>query len=220
HSPLRLLADRVGIVSKYLDQTETEARITPDGTRVAILRAMGIDASTPEAAEEALERMDGREWNRVLPPVRVVRQSDPESTRVALHAPEGAAAPAEWSLERTPESGEPFRRDGSSHPEWDGSISLGLRAPLPLGYHTLRVTVRTGEEERRGEQSLIVVPDACPTVRDVTGRERVFGVVANLYTLRSATNWGVGDLSDLGGLLAWTAGAGGEFVGVNPLHAL
>jgi 4-alpha-glucanotransferase len=220
HSPLRVLADRVGIVSRYLGQTGEETRVTSDETRVAILRTMGIDASTSDAAREALERLENSEWSRVLPPVRVVHQTDPDATQIQLHAPEGAGTPTEWSLEFIPESGEPFQRSGFAQPEWNGSISLGIRGPLQPGYHTVRVTIRTPGEERRGEQSLIVVPGSFPSVKDLAGRDRVFGVIANLYTVRSSKNWGVGDLSDLGELLEWTAEVGGEFVGVNPLHAL
>jgi 4-alpha-glucanotransferase len=220
HSPLRLLADRVGIASSYVDQTGEKTRSTSDETRVAILRAMGIDASTSPAASQALERMADREWSRVLPPVRVVRRSDPDVARVDLHVREGTAGRAEWSLECTLESGEAFRRGGASQPEWDGSLSLAIPFDLPLGYHALRVAVSTQEGERTASQSLVVVPDRFPSVREAAGRDAVFGVIANLYTVRSRRNWGVGDLSDLGSLLEWTAEAGGEFLGVNPLHAL
>jgi 4-alpha-glucanotransferase len=219
-SPLRDLADLVGIVPRYVDQTGTETRATSDETRVAILRAMGIDASTPEAAREALEAMRAREAARVVTPVRVVRRADPDAARVELRVPEGSAGDAEWRVELVPEHGEPRRLAGTTQPEWNGTVSVELGELPPEGYHTLRLSVRTGGEERAGEQSLVVVPDACPSVAEVAGRERVFGVIANLYTVRSARNWGVGDLTDLGALLEWTASVGGAFVGVNPLHAL
>ncbi|MDP9349157.1 MAG: 4-alpha-glucanotransferase, partial [Gemmatimonadota bacterium] len=219
HSPLEHLAGVVGIVPRYLDQSGTETRVTSDETRVALLRAMGIDASTPERAREALEAIEEREWSRPLAPVCVVRASDPEAAFVQLRVPEGSTA-AEWTLEWVPESGEPVRLSGTTVPEWNGTVVLSLPGAPPEGYHTARVTARAGGEERSGEQSLIVVPDACPSVRDLTGEGRVFGVIANLYTVRSAENWGVGDLSDLARLLEWTAEIGGAFVGVNPLHAL
>ncbi len=219
-SPLRDLADLVGIVPRYVDQTGTETRSTSDETRVAILRAMGIDASTPEAAREALEAIRTREAARVVAPVRVVRRADPDAARVELKVPEGSAGDAEWRVELVPERGEPRRLAGATQPEWNGTVSVELGELPPEGYHTLRVSVRTGGEERAGEQSLVVVPEACPSVAEVAGRERVFGVIANLYTVRSARDWGVGDLTDLGALLEWTASVGGAFVGVNPLHAL
>ena len=39
-SALRTLADRLGILSEYVDQTGRETRVTSDETRVAILAAM------------------------------------------------------------------------------------------------------------------------------------------------------------------------------------
>ena len=57
---LRALAEELGIVPGYHDQTGAEWRETSDETRVLLLAAMGVDASTEAAAEAALERSGGR----------------------------------------------------------------------------------------------------------------------------------------------------------------
>jgi 4-alpha-glucanotransferase len=219
-SPLHRLADLVGIVPEYVDQTGTETRVTSDETRVAILGAMGIDASTAAGAGEALEALEAQRASRPFAPVRVVRGTDADASQLVLRTPQGSAGSVDWSLEFVPEEGEPYRIEGSARPEADGNVRLRLREPPAEGYHTLRVHVRAGGEEISGDQSLIVVPDHCTSVQEASGQSHVFGVIANLYSVRSAENWGVGDLSDLGRLLEWTAETGGTFVGVNPLHAL
>ncbi|HEX5093191.1 MAG TPA: 4-alpha-glucanotransferase, partial [Burkholderiales bacterium] len=50
--------------------------------------------------------------------------------------------------------------------------------------------------------------------------QRVWGPAVQLYALRSARNWGIGDFADLASLVDWAAGRGAALVGVNPLHAL
>ena len=49
---------------------------------------------------------------------------------------------------------------------------------------------------------------------------RCFGVTCQLYGLRSGRNWGIGDFEDLARFAEIVAEAGGDFLGVNPLHAL
>jgi 4-alpha-glucanotransferase len=90
----------------------------------------------------------------------------------------------------------------------------------PLGYHDLRLALREPAGTRESSQRLIVVPPRCASPEQVLGGERVSGLTVNLYTVRSARNWGVGDLTDLRALSRFARDAGAAFVGVNPLHAL
>ena len=85
-----------------------------------------------------------------------------------------------------------------------------LPAGLPWGYHRLIA-------EDGATTSLIVGPGRC----HLPPRLRTWGWAVQLYALRSATSWGMGDLGDLAELGRRSAremGAG--MLLVNPLHAV
>ncbi|MFN2466039.1 MAG: 4-alpha-glucanotransferase [Candidatus Dormibacteria bacterium] len=48
---------------------------------------------------------------------------------------------------------------------------------------------------------------------------QLWGWAAQLYAVRSARSWGIGDLGDLRRLASWSRGLGAGFVQLNPLHA-
>ncbi|HET9682486.1 MAG TPA: 4-alpha-glucanotransferase [Gemmatimonadaceae bacterium] len=217
---LRALADRKRIQASYVDQTGEKLRQTSDETRVRLLAAMGIDASTEERAREALRTLRRAERRQLIDPVRVVRQKSRRLSRVAVRLPTIDADEARWTLELRTEEGVSVRWSGTAQGGRSHRVDLELPVVPPLGYHDLTITVEGGGRRRSGTQRLIVVPSRCmaPELR-LRGR-RGFGITANLYTVRSHANWGAGDLGDLVTLSEWLGHQGGAFVGVNPLHAL
>ncbi|OYV71862.1 MAG: hypothetical protein B7Z72_06040, partial [Gemmatimonadetes bacterium 21-71-4] len=206
---LRTLADRMGILASYVDVNGIE-HATSDDTRVALLHAMHVDAGTDPAARRELERLDAEDRGRLIEPVYVHRAGAPAAVRLR------AGGRGEWIAELRLEDGAARTLRGELA-AGDGAIPLP--APLPTGYHELRVSVRDADGERGATQRLIVAPTRCVDVAGRAGPGRRIGVLANLYTVRSAANWGCGDLGDLRALAAWARGAGASFVGVNPLHA-
>ena len=110
-SALRTLADRLGILPEYVDQTGRETRVTTDETRIAILAAMGVDASTEERAASALDLLEAQ---RPLPHARARARDRPR-----LHVRAAFADRAVLTLEK-------------------GSV-WRPGTELPIGYHTLAV---------------------------------------------------------------------------------
>jgi 4-alpha-glucanotransferase len=213
-SALHRLADEVGILPGYLDITGSESHQASDETRVALLAALGIDASTEERAEIALAELLEESRREQLAPVSVVEWRGHPPT-ITLRT---CGAIGRWRLDLTTEDGARHVTEG----DWPDAESLDVTLPAapPIGYHTLALTTTQDRREVRAEQSLIVVPSRCVIPSDLFDEDVVFGVTANLYTIRSESNWGVGDFADLSTLIAWTSDVGGDFVGVNPLHAL
>jgi 4-alpha-glucanotransferase len=81
---------------------------------------------------------------------------------------------------------------------------------LPTGYHRLHVR---GEE---GARHLVVSPGRCHLPADL----RTWGWAVQLYALRSAASWGIGDLADLRDLVGWSAERGAGTTLVSPLAAV
>lgn len=91
---------------------------------------------------------------------------------------------------------------------------------LPFGYHQFKVRIVDGKDTYDSiEQLLILTPLKCYAPEVMRKGKKLWGVSIQLYALRSRNNWGVGDFNDLKQLLKIVHKRGGEFVGLNPLHA-
>ncbi|WP_250290530.1 4-alpha-glucanotransferase, partial [Frankia sp. CiP1_Cm_nod1] len=209
------LADVYGVATRYIDADDQEVTVDPRVVR-AVLGLLDVDTADPAAALAAARDAP---WRRPLPACVIVRRSAP--TPVIVRVPAGTVPVAELEL------ADGGRRDLTGWGETVGQrlvdgqellgVPLELPAGLPLGDHVLRL--RAGAVVATAE--LVVVPDAVPgPAGAVPGR--AWGWMIQLYALRSAGSWGMGDYADLAGLAAWSGGEEGgraDVLLVNPLHA-
>ena len=94
--------------------------------------------------------------------------------------------------------------------------TLTLPPRLPQGYHQL--TLSQGEQQ--WATRIIITPRRCYQPAVLRAGGKCWGALVQLYTLRSERNWGIGDFGDLENMLVEIAQRGGDFIGLNPLHAL
>ncbi|ADU71002.1 4-alpha-glucanotransferase [Pantoea sp. At-9b] len=102
------------------------------------------------------------------------------------------------------------------HGSVQGGEALALPPRLPQGYHQL--ILRKGRQQ--WQTRIILAPRRCYLPAPLEQGEKRWGALVQLYTLRSEHNWGMGDFGDLARMLEQVAAHGGDFVGLNPLHAL
>ncbi|PJG86375.1 4-alpha-glucanotransferase [Conservatibacter flavescens] len=96
------------------------------------------------------------------------------------------------------------------------SSSSSLRLdPLPFGYYSLQLCGAKQSYFIR----LFVTPKTSYQPTSLQ-QHKAWGINTQLYSLRSANNWGMGDLGDLRALIEQAVKYGASFVGVNPLHAM
>ncbi|MGW8366761.1 4-alpha-glucanotransferase [Streptomyces wedmorensis] len=187
---LARLAARHGVATAYSPSEGVTVPVS-DATVVAVLGALGVDATTPEAVAAALGAAERADRDRLLPRTLVHRRGDeplhppvdlPSGTRLRVTTEEGAVVTGR---------------------DWER---------LPLGVHTVAAQAPDG---RTSTSTLIVSPARVPAPE-----RRAYGLLVQLYSLLSQRSWGMGDLGDLRELAGWagrTHGAG--FIQVNPLHA-
>ena len=220
---LLALASAYGISTSYWSFFGEHVTV-PAATLRALLGAMGVDASGPAAELSALDARTEQPWTRLVPDSTVVREGSGE---LRLHVADGSSARVRLALE-----------DGSSREltvpvapaetrVLDGRTVQRLVVPLPsdlpLGWHEVHV-----EEHEEGKRrslrtetgSLVVTPLrlADPPSRD-GNKGRAWGLMAQLYSVRSRASWGMGDFADLAALATTSGEEGADFLLINPIHA-
>ncbi|MFQ7006114.1 MAG: 4-alpha-glucanotransferase [Bifidobacterium pseudocatenulatum] len=216
--PIIRLAKLVGIATSYVGMSRDYHEIEDD-VLVAVLKALGIDASNDGAIEQSITTIQRERDTRIVPPTAlhvVGKESKVEVHGGALDVPEasimledGGAYAGKIELEG----------GGDTVVEVDGGFVctsyLVLPADLPEGYHTLEVTVG-GKTEIA---TVISAPEKIELLDDMK-EGSLWGWMSQLYSIRSSGSWGIGDYEDLKTLLVESKKkTGADFMLINPLHA-
>jgi len=208
-----------------------------DDAILAALHSLGEHLRTPGDAGRALERIVRARAARRLEPVVVAWAGASGTVGTVATVELGLetrrdgrprTTPSTVRIEIETESGESIarrtslndakivrRRDGLGHAAWVAKLPIlkpGQR--LETGYHRLRVT----HARESFEALLIVAPRVSYQVPDEQGGRRL-GLFCPTYAIRSRTNLGVGNLSDLERVGAWAGKHGAPVLGTLPLLA-
>ena len=214
---LKKLAEAYGVATDVWTANGEHVVVSADTLR-AVLAAMGVEASTTGAAASALAAKDAAPWRRILPPCVVV--GDRETKPVDVHVTHGDPVRVwiefeDGSAPRVLPQVDNFSSPRSVDGRLVGEASFAIPSGLPLGYHYLHAE----SNEKTAAAPLIVTPTRLELPASLDGR-RIWGLAAQLYSVRSYRSWGVGDLADLAEIASWAGTVhDAGFVLVNPLHA-
>lgn len=212
--PLIRLAKACGVSTSYIDQLGAYVEIR-DEVLVAVLASLGVDASNPASISKSLLETECRQREQLVPPT--VLAITGRANNVPLRCSADALVALTLALEDGTAYAGDLRANLRVHKDADFGEQLELTLPddLPIGYHTLNVQV--GGVQRRA--TVIVAPPRIELPEAVRQRQR-WGWMTQMYSVRSADSWGVGDYGDLKRLAA-DAGekSHADFMLINPIHA-
>ena len=235
------LAEFCGIPAHYIDDTGHPVTLETDYKRNA-LTAMGVAAGNELEVQASIDSILRKQWSPLIPVVHVVHCGDMFTVPVQVEEShrhdwlrgeiileDSRSIPLAINLSELPE------QDRLSVDQQERvRLACPLPEDLPAGYHQLSVTLSSQEDADQAAHQesakhercrLIVAPQTCyePDILSAAQpgpTEKIWGVSVQLYTLRSETNWGMGDFSDLGQLVQRLGPQGADIVGLNPIHSL
>jgi 4-alpha-glucanotransferase len=199
---LRHVAGLLGIATRHVDALGVTHEPNEE-TLSALIAAFGLPTDPRQAADALAEEERAAPFG--LAPACVLPQEAPDPV-LHLRLPPGGGR-VEWHCRF---------EDGTERSGHSDGAELRLPAPLPLGYHRLALAAGA----TKTEIDLIAAPASCHVPDALQSGARSWGLTVQLYGLRSARDWGIGDFTDLARLAGDAGRRGAATIGINPLHAL
>ncbi|WP_342318221.1 4-alpha-glucanotransferase [Corynebacterium mayonis] len=191
----------------------------PQKTFITLLQALGLPLSskpTDEEIETLLQQHREDTATAALPPCVVATAGEEKHFNVHVHdghpahvwirLEDGTSRDAHQDENWTP----PLNVNGTT---W-GEATFHIPGDLPTGWHTLHLE----SDNLTASCTLIVVPKRL-TTNDEYIHNPAYGVMAQLYSVRSQHSWGIGDFHDLALLAETVAAEGADYLLINPVHA-
>lgn len=213
-----------GIETEFTDLAGNNIRLPQDKIQ-NLLNMLGVNTDDDVIAEQQLTDLKDVFWENHLFPVSVQQAADTFIITLQVTISQ-ANEPVILELETEqhekirfeliPVEGELTDASQLKDTEYHQYRHIMPHA-LPEGYHKL--TIVDAKDDKPASQHLVITPDRCYQPAEFTTK-RQWGVAIQLYALRSARNWGIGDFTDLANLNRYLARYGADFVGLNPVHAL
>ena len=217
--PLIQLAKLVGVATSYIGQSSDYHEIDDD-VLVEVLAALGVDASGDEAIARSTRAILDQRNARLVPPTVLCTAG--RDSEITVNTPILDVPKAEITLE----DGSAFTGSVRLEPSKQAKIhlvgsqfvstaTLVIPGDLPVGYHVLHLHLTDSTQDA----TLICAPEQVPMLGQMQ-RGRLWGWMAQLYSIRSSGSWGVGDFVDLKNLLTQAKRkTDADFILINPVHA-
>jgi len=220
------LANANGLRTEFYAHDGELQRVSGE-TLVRALECLGVPASSHEQIAESVAQARDAEWRHFLPPTVVVREG--VDSTVPVHVNDGSSVTVWVEIDGAESPAPPRakreRRDLNQIDHYIeprdidgrrvGRATFSVPGDLPLGYHTLHAQ----SDGVEATATLIVTPRRLQLPAAIEAHQ-IWGLLAQLYSVRSRTSWGLGDLADLADI-AWLAAhrGGADFVSINPIAA-
>lgn len=215
-----------GIANEYVNYRGEHVSVSLDN-RLRLLQAMEVEPGSDEALAVQVHDLDVKPWQQLLAPflmseeganthfdINITPELLDKSFRYQLALEDGSVVSGTFIPSHHSEVGD-YLHDGIRYSRHAIAVQN-----IPMGYHTLHVRT-LDQENSTGEQAqFVVVPVKAHASKWVEAGRAPWGIIIQLYTLRSNRNWGIGDFTDLKLLITEAAAAGADMIGLNPLHAL
>ncbi|MCK5818580.1 MAG: 4-alpha-glucanotransferase [Psychromonas sp.] len=223
---LSSFAQMKGIDPHFVDARGNPAIVSDEHVR-KLIKKMGYDSQNETLLEQCIEDEKKQHWLSFLPAVAIFKKTSDyifdvclpinladkklvykvtteEKKTVTLHL-----KATDFDLSSTTEI---------SKIKYQCS-RIKFESKLPLGYHQLDL-LEQGKRKPLATMSLIIAPQGCYCPQKILDGEKIWGASIQFYCIKSELNWGIGDFSDLKVLLKYIKDNGGDFIGLNPIHAL
>lgn len=192
---LRELARSAGLAETWTDAQGIPQQVSIESLR-RILGALGLPTATPGDIEASRRKLGPP---KTLPPLVTMRAG----SRLTLPGRAGGAARGQLTCEDGSVVSLRFSRRG------DRLVGPALDR---VGYHQLEFGDR--------RTVVAVAPPRCVTIEDRAEGRRLWGVSAQIYSLRRAGDGGIGDATAVRALAEGAARHGADAIALSPVHSL